>query len=83
MFHLVEELLLTCDSQMTDLIGAGLLESLQNLAGHRGLDEVVFMPFLGLLTHSVWFDIIAGYEAVMLHYARRELIAKMRRLLLP
>lgn len=46
-FAAVERLLLDGDDDVRNLATVGYLESLQNHAGHAGLDSALFVPLLG------------------------------------
>ncbi|MEO9324347.1 hypothetical protein ABFT23_12710 [Nocardioides sp. C4-1] len=53
-FAAVERLHLEGDGDVTTLATIGYLESLQNYAGHAGLDTSVFLPLLGPESARWW-----------------------------
>ena len=53
-FAVIERLHLEGDDYVRELATIGYLEGVQNVAGHRGLDEAAFEPYLGPETRRWW-----------------------------
>lgn len=53
-FHTVEELYTEGDEYVKEATTNGLLEGIQNIAGHRGLDAEVFVQYLKPETRKWW-----------------------------
>lgn len=61
-FVVVERLHVEGDDDVRNLATIGYLEGLQNLAGHRGLDPALFLPFLGPQSLRWWRGLDAFWD---------------------
>lgn len=61
-FGAVEMLLNDGDSDVKELMIVGLVEDIQNMSLHRGLNPDIFLPFLGSRARAGWFDLIRQWH---------------------